>query len=182
MSKEDFESYSDEEDAEIVSRSQIKRETQELQEMGEQLVEMSKNQLSNIPLTPELGEAITLARRLKSREAKRRQIGYIGKLIRNTDLEPIHQAIEKIRTHGQRHQALRQQSIDWAQRMCAQGPGLIEEFLGEFHHGDRQQLRQLQRASAKEAANNEKLPEGKKHTNAQLNKLQLCLLEAMELQ
>lgn len=182
MSKEDFDSYSDEEEVEFISRSQIKRETQELQEMGEQLVEMSKNQLANIPLNQELSEAIVLARRLKSREAKRRQIQFIGKLLRNTDMEPIHQAIEKIRTQGQRHQLYRQQSIDWAERICQEGPSIVEEFLAEFYHGDRQQLRQLQRAAAKEAAANAKLEDDKKASKTQFTKLQQCLLEAMELQ
>ncbi|GAA6153507.1 ribosome biogenesis factor YjgA [Pseudoteredinibacter isoporae] len=182
MSKEDFDSYSDEEDIEFVSRSQIKRETHELQEMGEFLVDMSKNQLANIPLTPELSEAIVLARRLKSREARRRQIQYIGKLMRNTDMAPINQAIEKIRTQGQRHQVLRQQSIEWAERICQEGPSVIEDFLAQFYHGDRQQLRQLQRASAKEASANAKLEDGKKPTKVQIGKLQQCLLEAMELQ
>lgn len=182
MSKEDFDSYSDEEESEFISRSQIKRETHEFQEMGEFLVDMSKNQLANIPLTPELSEAIVLARRLKSREAKRRQIQFIGKLLRNTEMDPIHQAIEKIRTQGQRHQVQRQQSIEWAERICQEGPSVVEEFLSEFYHGDRQQLRQLQRASAKEAAANAKLEEGKPPAKVQLAKLQQCLLEAMELQ
>lgn len=182
MSKEDFDSYSDEEESEFISRSQIKRETHEFQEMGEFLVDMSKNQLANIPLTPELSEAIVLARRLKSREAKRRQIQFIGKLLRNTEMDPIHQAMEKIRTQGQRHQVQRQQSIEWAERICQEGPSVVEEFLSEFYHGDRQQLRQLQRASAKEAAANAKLEEGKPPAKAQLTKLQQCLLEAMELQ
>ena len=70
------------------SKSQLKREMQALQTMGETLVALPNAQLDQIPLDDTLSEAIALARRLKNREGKRRQLQYIGKLMRKKEEEP----------------------------------------------------------------------------------------------
>ncbi|MCV6627718.1 MAG: DUF615 domain-containing protein [Cellvibrionaceae bacterium] len=182
MNNDEFDPCDNEEE-ELISRSQIKREMQELQDLGESLVEMSKKQLAHVPLPASLSAAIVEARRLKSREAKRRQIQFIGKLMRDIDMAPIDAAMEKIRTQGQRHQLQREQSIGWAERMISEGPGAVEEFLQQYWAGDRQQLRQLQRSAAKEAEQRRQQQQaGQKQSPASgAGKLQQALLEAMEL-
>ena len=58
------------------SKSQLKRDSHALQEMGKQLVEMPEGKLQKFTLPESLQEAIYEARRLKSREAKRRHLQY----------------------------------------------------------------------------------------------------------
>ncbi len=65
------------------SKSQLKRDSQALQDMGAQLVDMPEGKLQKFDLPENLRDAIYEARRLKSREAKRRHLQYIGKLMRD---------------------------------------------------------------------------------------------------
>jgi ribosomal 50S subunit-associated protein YjgA (DUF615 family) len=67
------------------SRSQKKRESLLLQQQGQALSALSAAMLEKLPLSPELGEALRVWRRLKSREAKRRHMQYIGRLMREMD-------------------------------------------------------------------------------------------------
>ena len=74
--------WEDEEQEEIiwVSKSEIKRDAEALKKLGAKLVELNKTNLAKIPLNDQLLEAIELAQRLQ-KEAKRRQLQYIGKLL-----------------------------------------------------------------------------------------------------
>lgn len=78
------------------SKSQRKREMHALQEIGKILVELPSPQLAKIPMPEELAEAVKTARAIKSHEAKRRQLQYIGKLMREIDPEPIQKALARI--------------------------------------------------------------------------------------
>jgi len=82
---------------EYKSRTQKKKEDQALQKLGEQLVALPSGQLENMVLPDELAEAIELAQKIKSHGARRRQIQYIGALMRHTDPQPIEAALHRIR-------------------------------------------------------------------------------------
>ena len=73
-----------------VSKSEIKRDAEELKKLGIELVNLSKNEIVKIPLDEDLLYAIELAQKIK-KEGYRRQIQYIGKLLRSRDIEPITQ-------------------------------------------------------------------------------------------
>ena len=76
------------------SKSARKREAIALQKLGERLVEMRPEDLAKLPLTEPMVEAITEARRLTSRGALGRQHQYIGKLMRDEDIEALEAALE----------------------------------------------------------------------------------------
>jgi len=80
-----------------VSKSEIKRDAEDLKQLGEKLVNLTKANLTKVPLDDSLKDAIELAQRLQ-KEARRRQLQYIGKLLRSIDAEPIREALEKIET------------------------------------------------------------------------------------
>ena len=80
------------------SRTQKKNEDRALQRLGEQLVTLPPNQLKAMGLPDELLTAIELAHKMKSHGARRRQIQYIGALMRHIDPQPIEAALERIRT------------------------------------------------------------------------------------
>jgi ribosome-associated protein len=71
------------------SRTQRKNASRELQKLGEALVDLRPGLFDPLPLPELLRESVVEARRLKSHEAKRRQLQYIGKLMRRLDEESI---------------------------------------------------------------------------------------------
>lgn len=82
-------------DTEYKSRTQKKKEAQALQRLGERLVALPSGKLSAMELPDELLTAIKFARKIKSRGARRRQIQYIGVIMRNIDAQPIQTALER---------------------------------------------------------------------------------------
>lgn len=78
------------------SKSMRKREAQALQKLGERLIGLRDEHLRGLPLPETLLDAILEARRLKSLPALARQRQYIGKLMRDIDVEPLQQALDAI--------------------------------------------------------------------------------------
>jgi len=85
-------------ETEYKSRTQKKKEDQALQRLGEQLVALEPGRLENMGLPDELMAAIEFARKIKSRGARRRQIKYVGALLRQFDPQPIQTALKFIRS------------------------------------------------------------------------------------
>jgi ribosome-associated protein len=128
-----------------ISRSTIKREMNALQKLGETLVDMSQAQLDKIPLPETLIKAITLARTLKSREGKRRQLQFIGKLMRSVELEPIKTAIKNAELNNRKVTAQFHQAEEWRERLINEGDEAVHAFVSLYVETDRQKLRQLTR-------------------------------------
>ena len=133
----------DHDDQEYKSKSQLKREMLALQNLGEALVKLPTNNLNKIPLPDELRNAIDHARSITSHGALRRQLQYIGKLMRHVDATPIQQALDAIQRVGQRNTAQFHHVERWRDRLIAEGPGAIDELLAQYPNAERQRLRQL---------------------------------------
>ena len=134
----------------LPSRSQLKRDSQELRDLGEQLVLMANSHLEKITLDSSLLAAIKEARRLKNLDARRRQLQYIGKLMRNIDLTEIRYSIDKLNHQSQtfrQHFAMLEQ---WRDRLIDEGNSAIEEFLIDYPNADRQKIRNLSRQASRE--------------------------------
>jgi ribosome-associated protein len=71
------------------SKSQLKREMTALQELGEELVGLSRERLAKIDMPERLRDAIFDAQRITKHEARRRQMQYIGKIMRDVDAKPL---------------------------------------------------------------------------------------------
>jgi len=82
-------------DEEKPSKTQRKRAMHELQALGERLVELNPEQLAAVALPEALHTAVEQARRITRHEARRRQLQYVGRLMRQVDPEPIR---EKLKT------------------------------------------------------------------------------------
>jgi len=87
-------------DADYKSRTQKKNEDRALQRLGEQLVALPSGRLETIELPDELLAAIEFARKIKKHGPRRRQIQYIGALMRHIDPHPIETALERIRSEN----------------------------------------------------------------------------------
>jgi len=85
-------------DTDRQSRTRKKNEDRALQRLGEQLVALPFGQLAAMELPDELLAAIESVHKIRSRSARRRQIQYIGALMRHIDPQPIETALERIRS------------------------------------------------------------------------------------
>jgi len=152
--KEAFD-WEDEEQEEIiwVSKSEIKRDAEDLKQLGEKLVNLTKANLTKVPLDDSLKDAIELAQRLQ-KEARRRQLQYIGKLLRSIDAEPIREALEKIENKHNQQQAMLHKLEILRDELVAKGDAALTDLLNEYPSADRQQLRNLIRAAQKEKEQN----------------------------
>ncbi|MFU2080793.1 ribosome biogenesis factor YjgA [Avibacterium endocarditidis] len=152
--KEQFD-WEDEEQEEIiwVSKSEIKRDAEALKQLGEKLVNLTKTNLEKIPLEENILDAIELAQRLQ-KEAKRRQLQYIGKLLRQIDAEPIQEALDKIENKHNHQQALLHKLELLRDELIAKGDEALSNVLNDYPDADRQHLRNLIRAAQKEKAQN----------------------------
>ena len=152
--KEAFD-WEDEDQEEIiwVSKSEIKRDAEDLKQLGEKLVNLTKANLTKVPLDDSLKDAIELAQRLQ-KEARRRQLQYIGKLLRSIDAEPIREALEKIENKHNQQQAMLHKLEILRDEVITKGDAALTDLLNEHPSADRQQLRNLIRAAQKEKEQN----------------------------
>ena len=89
--------------------------------MGSQLVEMPEGQLTKFNLPENLKDAIYEARRLKNREGKRRQLQYIGKLMRTADISFIQETLDRMDHQSQTYRQHFQQLENWRDRIISEG-------------------------------------------------------------
>lgn len=128
------------------SKSELKRQMHALQEIGERLVALSDNQLAKIPIeSTSLSEAIQLARKIRSHSGRKRQLQYIGKLMRSTDPEPITAALAALDGQHQAEAARFHQLEQWRDLLLSEGDNAISELVVHFPTMDRSHLRQLLR-------------------------------------
>jgi len=136
------------------SRTRLKKEATALQKMGEKLVLLSDDQLDRMDLPTGLLEAIQTVRAIKSHGARRRQMQYIGSLMRKVDAEPIEQALLAIE-QGDYQQAKAFHRIEaWRDQLVNGDDDLIQEILDTFPDADRSRLGQLVRSARKEKEKN----------------------------
>lgn len=136
------------------SRSQQKRDMTALQDMGEQLAALTRDELRPLDLPTPLLDALDELRRTSKHEARRRQSQFVGKLMRSVDPEPINDFLDsrgsaKAETDATFHllERLREQLLDG-------DDAPLEAFFDAHPDADRQHLRQLVRNARLERANN----------------------------
>jgi ribosome-associated protein len=133
------------------SKSQKKRDMHELQSLGARLVEISADRLAEIELPEDLREAVLEARRISAREGKRRQLQYIGRLMREVDPAPIRAKFEEWEGKSAAHIVQHRRAEAWRERLLAE-EGAMAEFAAAVHGADLQPLRVLIRDARKEQA------------------------------
>jgi ribosome-associated protein len=138
-------------EAEFVSRSQKKREVEELQKLGAALVELAPALLDAIALPEALAAAVREAQRIRSHEARRRQLQYIGKLMRSIDAEPVRAALAAVAGRSAAARARHRRLEDWRARLIDDDAALTE-FAALRAGADLQALRALIRNARKEIA------------------------------
>lgn len=148
MHEHDFE---DESQDNFISKSQRKRDSTALQDMGKELFELSRDQLKEMDLPESLLAALLEAKRLTSHGAMRRQMQYIGKVMRDIEIEPINQQLAAIRGESNIAKAAFHALENWRSRLI-EDDAALNAWLAVHPETDVQQFRQLIRNARKEAA------------------------------
>lgn len=117
-------------DTEAPSKSQLKRDSHALQTLGAQLIDLSDERLAKLPLGERLLDAIRLARTIRAREGLRRQIQYIGRLMREADSEAIRLAIEGDQMRHRADTALMHSAERWRERLLSD-PEAAKQWLDQ---------------------------------------------------
>lgn len=133
------------------SKTQQKKQMLRLQDMGAELLALNESQLAAIVLPDNLREAVSAAKRMTKFEARRRQLQYIGKLMRTVDPDPIRASLDAWKAASHRHTARLHRIERWRERMLADDAALAE-FVAAHPHADAQQLRALVRNTQRERA------------------------------
>lgn len=123
----------------------------DLQKLGAALVQLSDAHLERISMPEALAQAVREARRIRSHEAKRRQVQFIGRLMRELDPEPIRAQLAVVEGGSAQARASHQRVEHWRARLMGD-EGALTEFARECAVADLQQLRALLRNARKEQA------------------------------
>ena len=151
QSANDIDESSEEFEEELKSKTEVKREMHQLQDFAQSIIEMSKHQRSRLPLTEDLKDAMIVADKIANKhEALRRHIRHTAKILLETDLAPIHHAIEVMANKHQQETAkfVRLETI--RDELIDQGKEAVEALISEFPQIERQKLKQLVRLAGKE--------------------------------
>ena len=134
---------------EPLSKTKKKQQMQELQDLGEELAELSGDWLKKIDIPERLRDALQQAQRMNSHGAKRRQLQYVGKVMRDIDPEPIRAALATIRGESAAEVA-RMHRLERLRTRLMEDEKTLTDIANAFPGADLQHLRALRRSALKE--------------------------------
>lgn len=134
------------EELERPSKTQLKKEMLDLQALGEALAALSAEQLSALPISEDLHDAILLYQRIPKHGGRRRQMQYIGKLMRGVDAEPIRAGVEAIQRGRDTDSLALHEAERWRARFL-EGDEALTEWVAQRPESDLKKLRSLIRAA-----------------------------------
>lgn len=134
---------------EIVSKTKRKQEMHELQALGVALVALTETQLDDLSLDDNLHRAVLEAKRITAHEGRRRQMQYIGKLMREVDPAPIRAKLDQVTGSSTQATALQKRLEALRARLLADDEALTQ-YAATHPAADIQTLRNLIRNSRKE--------------------------------
>ena len=124
------------------SKSRRKADAHALQTLGAELVALNRNQLAQVEMPESLRDAVEAAQRISAHEGRRRQLQFIGKLMRNVDPAPIRAKIDGWKTVSV-EETVRLHLIEHWRDQLIEEPPAMQSFAGEYPHADVQHLRTL---------------------------------------
>ena len=151
-----FRSDEFEQEYERPSKSELKRQMNELQKLGEQLVAEPRDRVKRVPMPEEVRDAILMCQTITNHEGKRRQLQYVGKMMRSLNEEEvavIQRTIESWKGMSKAETAALHALERRREKLLADDKALTQ-LLEEHPHLDVQHLRTLIRNARKEQAEN----------------------------
>lgn len=132
------------------SKTQRKQQSHDLQTLGVAIAALSAEKLASIEMPEILRDAIEQFRRTKSFEGKRRQMQYVGKLMRGADEEALREAVAAATVGSAQETLLLHETERWRAELIADDEALTR-WLDTYPDTDTQQLRSLVRAARRDA-------------------------------
>jgi ribosome-associated protein len=133
------------------SKTQLKQQSHALQALGVELAALSNERFAAIEMPEILRDAITAYRKTRSHEGRRRQMQYVGKLMRKADEDSLREAVAQATVGTAKQTLALHQAEGWRAELIAHDDAMTR-WLKEFPQTDSQQLRSLVRAARREAA------------------------------
>lgn len=134
------------------SKTRLKKQMHDLQALGKELDEMPAHRLKAIVGMPEsLLDALLDLKRTRSHEGRRRQLQYIGKIMRGIDAEPLREAVASFKLPGAKETLALHTAERWRDRLIAEDDAFTQ-WMGEHPGTDAQALRTLIRNARKDQA------------------------------
>ena len=131
------------------SKTQRKKAVHDLQDLGEELVGLKEERLAAVEMPERLRDAVMEARRITAHEARRRQMQYIGKLMRTVDAGPIRAALDAWRVQSDGRTAAHKRIEAWRERLLA-GDAALAALAAEYPAADTLRIGTLIRNAARE--------------------------------
>ncbi|MFT4677689.1 MAG: ribosome-associated protein [Candidatus Azotimanducaceae bacterium] len=131
------------------SKSQLKRDAKALVELGERLLTIPEDQLPQIEL-PDVVTAILDTKKIKKGNARKRQLQYVGKLLRNADLTNLEHLIARFDASTDEHATKFHQLEKWRERLIEEDKNVLPEIIEAYPDLDRQHIRALVRNAINE--------------------------------
>ena len=135
------------------SKTDLKRESDALQDLGRDLLTLRGDLFARLDLPDKLQDALAEARRITNFEGKRRQMQFVGKLMRKLDdgqISAVHAALDEQRNGSAAEKLALHQAEHWRDRLIADD-GALAPWLEQFPRTDTQQIRALIRQARKDA-------------------------------
>jgi len=143
-----------EEDDNWVSKTQRKKNCDDILHLGEKMIALNQEELAQITMDDELRRAIEDAQRISSHSALKRQKHFIAKVMRGLADETLKSQVERVLHKHDIYNADFKRMEKWRDAIIENGDGGINSFLEQYPQADRHHLRQLVRNAAKEKKNN----------------------------
>jgi ribosome-associated protein len=133
------------------SKTRLKQLMHELQALGEDLVQLPDSRFERLALPEAVVHAVQEYKRTRSHEGRRRQMQYIGKLMRQIDPEPVREAVAEMKLGRATDSLALHETERWRTELLAEDEALTR-WMAAHPGSDAQQLRSLIRAARKDAA------------------------------
>ncbi|WP_342664083.1 ribosome biogenesis factor YjgA [Brackiella oedipodis] len=152
--------HSPEEDTDQVydrpSKSQIKREMHALVDFAKDIIALPANNISQLPLSESCVEAVQTAQKITSREGKRRQTAYVGKLLRDEDVDALKEKISQWNNTSEQQNA-HFHGLELLRDRLLENDSYLTQVIEHYQVENIQELRNLIRAARKEQQHNQQL-------------------------
>ncbi len=137
------------------NKTQLKRDIAVLQALCEEITQLSPTHINNLGLPDEILVAIIEATKMPVKSARKRQLKFINGLMRQVDIEPIQEQLNKLKTQSVHSNRELHQLESWRDKLLSENSKqALTDFIADYPSADIQQLRQLIRNSQKELAQN----------------------------
>lgn len=140
------------------SKSQVKRELHAIVDLTKEIIEFSVEKIRQLPVDESTIRALEEAKRFKSHGAKRRQVHYAAKVLRQNDIDAVRQQVDTWK-HGSKEQNDHLHRVELTRDRLIESDDEVTRLIEQYPAIDIQALRSIVRAARKEHSNNVKLSE-----------------------